>query len=494
MIIPVPFNLKQIFKMTPVKKNMSISRRKFIRNTAIAGAGFFIVPRHVLGRGFIAPSDKLNIGGIGVGGKGTSDLAEFAKSPYVNIVALCDVDDREAANSRKKFDKAPYYKDFREMLEKEKSNIDACSISTPDHTHAVATLAAMQLGKHVYTQKPLTHDIYEARILTEAAKKYKVVTQMGNQGGSGDGVRKAKEMYDAGMIGKVTEAHAWTNRPVWPQGIPTPSGKHDIPKELDWDLWLGTANPMDFNPAYLPFNWRGWWAFGTGALGDMACHVMDPIYRILPILYPDSAECSVATIWKAMWNDTQNLDACPPASIIHLNYPRTDGKGTIKVSWHDGGLLPERPEELLPEESFGNWDGGVLLVGTKGKMLMDCYGANPRLLPTKLMKEKTMPKETIKRVPEGHYLQWVNACRAGYGNAKTSSPFEYAGPFTESILMGNLAIRSWMMKNPKLKGWDDKYLGRKKLLWDAKNMKVTNFDEANQFVKREYREGWKLEL
>lgn len=494
MIIPVPFNLKQIFKMTPVKKNMSISRRKFIRNTAIAGAGFFIVPRHVLGRGFIAPSDKLNIAGIGVGGKGTSDLAEFAKSPFVNIVALCDVDDREAANSRKKFDKAPYYKDFREMLEKEKSNIDACSISTPDHTHAVATLAAMQLGKHVYTQKPLTHDIYEARILTEAAKKYKVVTQMGNQGGSGDGVRKAKEMYDAGMIGKVTEAHAWTNRPVWPQGIPTPSGKHDIPKELDWDLWLGTANPMDFNPAYLPFNWRGWWAFGTGALGDMACHVMDPIYRILPILYPDSAECSVATIWKAMWNDTQNLDACPPASIIHLNYPRTDGKGTIKVSWHDGGLLPERPEELLPEESFGNWDGGVLLVGTKGKMLMDCYGANPRLLPTKLMKEKTMPKETIKRVPEGHYLQWVNACRAGYGNAKTSSPFEYAGPFTESILMGNLAIRSWMMKNPKLKGWDDKYLGRKKLLWDAKNMKVTNFDEANQFVKREYREGWKLEL
>lgn len=494
MIIPVHFNLRQIFKMTPVKKNMSISRRKFIRNTAIAGAGFFIVPRHVLGRGFIAPSDKLNIAGIGVGGKGTSDLAEFAKSPYVNIVALCDVDDREAANSRKKFDKAPYYKDFREMLEKEKSNIDACSISTPDHTHAVATLAAMQLGKHVYTQKPLTHDIYEARILTEAAKKYKVVTQMGNQGGSGDGVRKAKEMYDAGMIGKVTEAHAWTNRPVWPQGIPTPSGKHDIPKELDWDLWLGTANPMDFNPAYLPFNWRGWWAFGTGALGDMACHVMDPIYRILPILYPDSAECSVATIWKAMWNDTQNLDACPPASIIHLNYPRTDGKGTIKVSWHDGGLLPERPEELLPEEPFGNWDGGVLLVGTKGKMLMDCYGANPRLLPTKLMKEKTMPKETIKRVPEGHYLQWVNACRAGYGNAKTSSPFEYAGPFTESILMGNLAIRSWMMKNPKLKGWDDKYLGRKKLLWDAKNMKVTNFDEANQFVKREYREGWKLEL
>ncbi|HMU47490.1 MAG TPA: Gfo/Idh/MocA family oxidoreductase [Chitinophagaceae bacterium] len=480
--------------MTPVKKNMQISRRKFVRNAAVLGGAFFIVPRHVLGKGFIAPSDKLNIAGIGAGGKGASDIAEFAKSPRVNIVALCDVDDRQAVTSRKNFPNAPYYKDFRVMLEKEGKNIDACSISTPDHTHAVATLSAMQMGKHVYTQKPLTHDIYEARILSEAAKKYKVITQMGNQGGSGDGVRKAKEIINAGMIGDVTEAQAWTNRPVWPQGIPTPTGKFDIPKELDWDLWLGTAPYIDYNPAYLPFNWRGWWAYGTGALGDMACHIMDPIYRILPILYPDSAECSVATIWKEMWNDTQNPDACPPASIIHLNYPRTDGKGNIKVSWHDGGLLPKRPEELLPEENFGNWDGGVLFIGTKGKLLLDCYGANPRLLPTKLMKEKTMPKETIKRVPEGHYIQWVNACIDGYGKGQTSSPFEYAGPFTESILMGNLAIRSWMLKNPNLKGWDDKYLGRKKLLWDAKNMKITNFDEANQFVKREYRNGWTLNL
>ena len=478
--------------MTPTKKDMSISRRRFLRNSSLIGAGFFIVPRHVLGRGFIAPSDKLNIAGIGVGGKGQGDLAEFAKSPKVNIVALCDVDDREAKKSREKFPKASYYRDFREMLEKEKNNIDACSISTPDNTHAVATLAAMQLGKHVYTQKPLTHDIYEARILAQAAKKYKVITQMGNQGGSGDGVRKAKEMYDAGMIGDVTEAHAWTNRPVWPQGISTPTGKFDIPSELSWDLWLGPAKHIEYNPAYLPFNWRGWWAFGTGALGDMACHIMDPIYRILPIDYPDSAECSVGTVWKEMWNDTQNLDACPPASIIHLNYPRKDGKGNIKVSWHDGGLLPERPDELLPGEAFGNWDGGVLFVGTKGKLLLDCYGGNPRLLPTKLMSEKTMPKESIKRVPEGHYLQWVNACIEGYGKGVTSSPFEYAGPFTESILMGNLAIRSWMIKNPKLKGWEDKYLGRKKLLWDAKNMKVTNFDEANQFVKRDYRAGWEL--
>ncbi len=468
------------------------SRRTFIRQAAVAGAGFVIVPRHVLGRGYVAPSDKLNIAGIGAGGKGESDLAEFAKSPNVNIVAMCDVDDRAAAKSRERFPKANYYKDFRKMLQAEKNNIDAVSISTPDHTHAVATMAAMAMGKHVYTQKPLTHDIYEARQLAEAARKYKVVTQMGNQGGSGDGVRKAKEMYDAGLIGEVVEAHAWTNRPVWPQGIPTPTGKHAVPKELDWDLWLGPAPYIDYNPAYVPFNWRGWWAFGTGALGDMACHIMDPIYRILPILYPDSAECSVSNVWKDMWAEGNYVDSAPPSSIIHLNYPRTDVKGKIKVSWYDGGLLPQLPEELLPGEPFGNWDGGVLLVGKKGKLLLDCYGANPRLLPTRLMKETKMPAEKIKRVPEGHYIQWVNACIAGYGKGVTSSSFEYAGPFTESILMGNLAIRSWMMLNPKRKGWEDKYVGRKKLLWDAKNMKVTNFDEANEFVKRTYREGWSL--
>jgi predicted dehydrogenase len=442
----------------------------------------------------MAPSDKLNIAGIGAGGKGESDLAEFAKSPKANIVCFADVDERQIKGSVKRFPKAKIYKDFREMLDKEKNNIDAVSVSTPDNTHAVATLAAMQLGKHVYVQKPLTHDIYEARILTEAAKKYKVVTQMGNQGGSGDGVRRTQELIMAGLIGDVHTVHCWTNRPVWPQGQASPTGKFEVPKELDWNLWIGPAKMIDFNPAYLPFNWRGWWAFGTGSLGDMACHIMDPVFRCLPIDYPTDVECSVATIWKEMWNDSQNLEACPPSSIIHLSYPRTDNKGTIKVSWYDGGLLPQRPDEILPEEAFGNWDGGVLFIGSKGKLLADCYGANPRLLPTKLMKEANLPAESVARVPEGHYVQWVNACIDGYGKGKTSSPFEFAGPFTESILIGNLALRSYLIKNPKLKGWDDKYLGRKKLLWDAKNMRITNFEDANQFVKREYREGWKLVL
>lgn len=463
-----------------------ISRRKFIAQAATASAAITILPRHVLGKGYIAPSDTLYIAGIGAGGKGTSDIAEMAKSPHVKIVALCDVDDRQAVESRKNFPNAKYYKDFRVMLDKENKGIDACTISTPDHMHGVAAMAAITRGKHVYVQKPLTHDIYEARMLTEAARKYKVVTQMGNQGGSGDDVRKAKEWYDAGLIGDVTKVICWTNRPVWPQGVPTPTGKHKIPKELDWDLWLGTAKKIDFNPAYLPFNWRGWWHFGTGALGDMACHIMDPVFRILPIDYPTEVECSTSTIWNGVFSESHNDDSCPVSSIVHFKYPGKNGKPDIELTWMDGGLLPKRPNELLPDEPMGGWDGGVIFEGTKGKMMADCYGANPRLLPTKLMKEVSFPAETLARVPEGHYVQWVNACLKGYGNAVTSSHFDYAGPFTESVLMGNLAIRSYTIR----KG--DQYPGRKKLLWDAKNMKITNFDEANQFVKREYREGWSL--
>jgi len=473
----------------------SNSRREFIKASSVAATSFFIVPRHVLGKGFIAPSDKLNIAGIGAGGKGKSDLASFAASPKVNIVALCDVDDRQAVESRAKFPKAAYYKDFREMLAKENKNIDACSISTPDNTHAVATLAAMQLGKHVYTQKPLTHDIYEARILGQAAKKYKVITQMGNQGGSGNGVRRMKEIYDSGIIGDVHKVLTWTNRPVWPQAMPTDK-TFEIPKELDYDLWLGPAKKVPYNEAYLPWNWRGWWPYGTGALGDMACHIMDPVYRILPIDYPTSVECSVAGTWTfTLRPQDDNPDWTPFSSSIHLDYPRKDGKGNIKVSWYDGGILPELPEELLPGESFGNSDGGVLFIGSKGKLMADCYGAKPRLLPLKANESLNIP-ETIARVPdENHYLQWVNACIDGYGKGVTSSPFEYAAPFTESILIGNLALRSWMLRdNPTAKRNVDKYNGRKKLYYDAPNMKITNYEPANQFVKREYREGWSLNL
>ena len=348
-----------ILKSTPPQANQS--RRNFIKNIGVAAAAFTIVPRFVLGgNGFTAPSDTLYIAGIGVGGKGTSDLTGFAANKKAKIAFLCDVDDRQVGESKKNFPDAKYYKDFRIMLEKESKNIDAVSVSTADHTHAVAAMTAMQRGKHVYVQKPLTHDIYEARMLTEAAKKYKVVTQMGNQYASADHVRTVKEWVDAGLIGDVTNVLAWTNRPVWPQGIPAPTGKHEIPKELDWDLWLGPVKEMDFNPAYLPFNWRGWWNFGTGALGDMGCHIMDAAFRILPIDYPTEVECSSTTAWEGFFKEANYSESCPASSIIHLKFPRKDGKGTIKLTWMDGGLLPERPDELLPDEVMADGGNGYI--------------------------------------------------------------------------------------------------------------------------------------
>jgi predicted dehydrogenase len=470
------------------EKVKNASRRDFLKNISMAGAGFFIVPRHVLGRGFVPPSDKLNIAGIGVGGKGQSDLAGFAVSPKANVAFLCDVDDRQATRSVQKFPQAKRYKDFREMLDKEHKDIDAVSVSTPDNTHAVAAIAAMQLGKHVYVQKPLTHDIYEARMLTEAAKRYKVVTQMGNQGSSGDGVRQMREWYNAGIIGDATALYIWTNRPVWPQGTGYPKGQEEVPRELDWNLWLGPAQMQDYHSGFVPFSWRGYWAFGTGALGDMGCHLIDPAFKTVGLGYPTEVECSQVSIYEKMWTPDYFPESCPAASSIKLRFPGKDGKPDVRMYWMDGGIRPERPDELGPDELFGDKDGGgLLIVGTKGKMMAETYGANPKLLPTSRTKEVNVPK-TLARVPEGHYVQWVNACLAGYGQKEVSSPFEYAGPLTETILMGNLALRSWNIK----KGND--FPGRKKLLWDAANMRITNFDEANQFVKREYRNGWEVKF
>jgi len=475
--------------MKPNRKNnpqndLKKSRRKFIKTSALAATAFTIVPRFVLGgKNHIAPSDTLYIAGIGVGGKGESDLTECAKSPNVKISFLCDVDDRRAAKSRLNFPDAPYYKDFRKMLDKEHKNIDAVTISTPDHTHAAAAMAAMEKGKHVYVQKPLTWSISEARTLTEAAVKYKIVTQMGNQGGSFDDVRKMKEMYDAGLIGDVTRVSAWTNRPIWPQGIPVPSELQTIPSELDWDLWLGPAPAIPYYSGYVPFGWRGWTAFGTGALGDMACHILDPAFRILPIDYPSDVECSFTGTWGKSFNEVLIPESFPSSSVMYFTFPGKNGKPDIKLSWMDGGIKPERPEELGADEPMGDWSGGIILEGTKGKMIADCYGRNPRLLPTSKM-ENLIVDQKLKRVPEGHYVQWVNACMKGYGKAELSSPFEYAGPFTESILLGVLAMKSYYLRE------NEKYPGRRKLMWDAKNMKVTNVDIANSLVKREPRSGW----
>lgn len=473
-------------KFTP--SNLQASRREFLRGATMAATGFFIVPRHVLGRGFLAPSDRLTVAAIGAGGKGHDDLKNFYGSGKVDVAYLCDVDDRQAAASIKEYPKAKYYKDFREMLDKEHKHFDAVSVSTPDNIHAVAALAAMQLNKHVYVQKPLTHDIYEARMLTEAAKRYKVVAQMGNQGSSGDGVRLMQEWYNAGLIGDATAIHVWTNRPVWPQGGPKPATKDEIPRELNWDLWQGPAQADDYHKEFLPFNWRGWWAYGTGALGDMGCHLIDPPFKTVGLGYPNAVECSVSSTYEVMWNPAYHPESCPTSSYVKMNFPGKPGKPDVALHWMDGGIRPVRPDELGADEPMGNSDGGAIITGTKGKIMCNCYGAKPTLLPTSRMSsEAGSVAQTLARVPEGHYVQWVNACIAGYGQKELSSPFEYAGPLTETILMGNLALRSYNLKDAS-----GHFPGRKKLLWDAVNMKITNFDEANQFVKREYRPGWKL--
>lgn len=470
-------------------------RRKFLKNTSIAAAGFFIVPRHVLGRGYIAPSDKLNIAGVGVGGKAEANLPLAWNNGSDNIVALCDVDDRRAAFARQKWPNAPYYHDYRDMLEKEAKNIDAVIVSTPDHMHAPVALAAMQMGKHVYVEKPLTHDIYEARILTQAAKKYKVVTQMGNQGSSGNDTRLVETWIQAGVIGNVHTVHVWTNRPVWPQGISTPTGKFDIPKEVQWDLWLGTAPMRDYNPAYLPATWRGWVDFGTGSLGDMGCHFIDVPFRALKLGYPISVETSLAQVWTGYFQQSVNPDSYPPAAKTHIQFPARGKMPPVEMIWYDGGIKPKRPAELLPDEPMGEWDGGMIFEGTKGKLMAGLFGRRPTLLPTSKMASTTLPASKFPFVEggsEGHQQQWVKACKQGYG-AYTSSSFDTAGPLTETVLMGNLAVLSYNYSEKDAKG-NNVYPGRKKLLWDGENMRITNFEPANRFVKRQYRGNYKLEL
>jgi predicted dehydrogenase len=473
--------------MEEVKKNQeAASRRSFLKTSAIAATAFMIVPRHVLGgKGFLAPSDRLIVAGIGAGGKGESDIAMFAKSGKADIGFLCDVDERRAATSRKNFPKAKFYKDWREMYDKESKNFDAVSVSTPDHNHAIITYHAMQLGKHVYVQKPLTHDIYEARLLTDAAKKYKVVTQMGNQGASNDGTRLLSEWYDADLIGDVHTVYCWTNRPVWPQGIAWPTTKAEIPKELDWNLWLGTAPQKDFVDKLVPFNWRGWWDYGTGALGDMGCHLMEAPFRVLDIRYAKDVQASVGSVYVDEFKKGVFPESCPPSSHITLTFPKTaKTKGDVTIHWMDGGIQPERPLELAADEKWGGEEGnGTLFIGTKGKMYSSTYSDGATLLPKSRTKD-AKAKQKWARVPEGsngHYKQWVEGCIAGYGKTELSSSFEIAGPLTEALLMANLAVRGYDLKG-----------GNKKLLWDNANMKVTNFDEVNQYVKRNYREGWTL--
>ena len=477
------------------------TRRQFIQAGALAATSFFIVPRHVLGGpGFIAPSDKLNIAGVGVGGKGFSDTNNAFNNGANNMVALCDVDwsNTRVKENFAKHPTAKRYKDFREMLDKEGKNIDAVTVSTADHTHAVVAMVAMQRGKHVYVQKPLTHNIYEARMLTEAARKYKVVTQMGNQGSSNPQQKQMVEWFDKGLVGNVHTVHLWTNRPVWPQGIPVPQAAADVPADLDWDVWLGPAQKVGYSPAYHPFKWRGWWNFGAGALGDIGCHIMDVPFRVLGLGYPTEVETSVGAVFLKDWTPEYIPEGCPPSSRVELKFPASaKNKQAVTMNWSDGGIRPTRPEFLPENEPMPeNGENGVFMVGEKGLIACGMYGDNPKLYTKDGQKMEGAPKPNDPSIKENnHQVYWTEACKAGFNSNEhkgLTSSFDFAGPLTESVLMGNVAIRSYMVRTAKGDGRGFNFPGRKKLMWDGKSMKITNFDDANQFVKREYREGWSL--
>lgn len=478
------------------KKN---SRRKFIKQSTLSVGGIMIVPRDILGgKGYTAANDKLNLAAVGAGGKGHSDIRDAAgynkltRGSKENVVALCDVNWNEAERSFKMFPKAAKFKDYRTMFAEMGDKIDAVTVSTPDHMHAPPAMMAMKMGKHVYVQKPLTHDVFEARMMTEAAVKYNVVSQMGNQGSSGEGIRKICEWIWSGAIGDVKEVHCWTDRPVWEQAMTRPTETMPVPDHLDWDLWLGTAPERPFHKMYQPFNWRGWWDFGTGALGDMACHIMDPAVRALKLKYPDAVQ-AIAPFKKVNWSRVDSNESPPVGSMVYYDFPAREDMPPVRLTWYDGGLQPARPMELADDEPMGNRDGGVIFVGTNGKLMCDCYGANPRLLPSKANESFEAPDQTLTRMTQdNHQRNWIAAIR---GEAEASSDFDYAGPFSEIVLMGNLAIRSLYTTEERVDRGNkyQAYTGvGKKLKWDGVNMKITNYELANQFVKRDYRGGHTL--
>jgi predicted dehydrogenase len=482
-----------------MKEKSDESRRSFIKKGAIASS-FFIVPRNVLGGlGFISPSDQLNIAAIGSGGKGRSDITNASVKGRERIVSLCDVDfSGSASQTVKQFPNAKLYADYREMFDKEK-DIDAVTISTPDHVHGPAAKFAMERGKHVYVQKPMTHNIREARMLTEMARTHKIVSQMGNQGASNPLLKTVQGWIDSGKMGKIAKVQIWTNRPVWPQGNAMPKPDEALkPKDLDWNLWLGPNEFKPYIPGMHPFGWRGWWDYGTGALGDVGCHLIDIPFRTLGLKYPTDAECSVGSLYTKRTPE-YNPEGCPASSLITLHFNATPkSQSRIEMTWMDGGIRPSHPDLIPANEDMGGTNGsnGVMIIGEKGIITTNINDSSP-MMPKLYLSDGTrevgpdLPKDIE---PEyGHQRRWVDACKAGFKSKEhleLTSSFDYAGPMTETVLMGNLAIRSYMLKRDNGKGQSE-FFARKKLLWDGENTRITNLEEANQFVGRTtYREGW----
>jgi predicted dehydrogenase len=485
-------------------------RRDFLKKSSFTAAGLSIVPNFtVSGLGHKAPSDKMNIAGVGVGGKGHPNLRGMSTE---NIIALCDVDWKYADGCFKDFPNAKRYWDWRKMFDELGKSIDGVMVATADHSHAIVAATALTLGKHVYCQKPLTHSIYESRLLTKLAAKHKVATQMGNQANSGDGVRQVCEWIWNGEIGEVKEVHAWTDRPIWPQGLQRPTNEMNTPGSLNWDLFIGPAPMRPYNEVYTPWNWRGWWDFGTGAFGDMACHVLDPVYRSLKLGYPKKVRGSSTLI---------NTESAPQAETVEFTFPAREklpkvAMPEVKVYWYDGGLLPNK-SELLPEgvNLMADGLGGCIFVGSKDTLICDCGGFKPRLVSGRVPNVKPY----LRRIPGAvgykdgpHEQDWIRACKESPGSrVEGTSNFSYSGPFNEMVLLGVLAIR--------LQGLN------KSLKWDAEKMQITNIsptdelkivttnnfkvveghphfktqyekfnalERANEYIRHTYRDGWNL--
>lgn len=452
------------------QKSNGLSRRDFVTKSAVAAFGFTILPSGIISaKGRKAPSDKLNIVGIGVGGMGFGNLKNLSSE---NIIGLADVDWKYAQRAFEYFPKAKAYKDYRIMYEELGKSIDAVVVATPDHTHAIVAAEAITRGWHTYVQKPLTHSVYESRLLTKLAEKYKVATSMGNQGSSGEGVNLVAEWLANGEIGEVSHVDAFTDRPIWPQGLNRPSEIMDVPSTLDWDLFIGTAPERPYNEIYTPWNWRGWWDFGTGALGDMACHILHPVFVGLDLSYPTSAQASSTLLLT---------DCAPNAQMANIVFPaRKPKKGMkiklpeVKVTWYDGGLQPEKPEGWPAGRSMNDAGGGVIFHGTKDKLLCGCYGKDPWLLSGNT---PNAPKFR-RRVELSHEMDWVRACKESPENrVKTASDFSEAGPFNEMVVMGVMAVRLQALN--------------KELEWDGQKMEFTNIGDTEEF-KVVVEDGFKI--
>jgi len=440
-----------------------VSRRYFFFGALLAGtvpAGGFSSVASLRRLGYKTPNEKLNLAAIGAGGRGYDDITACLTE---NIVALVDPDEKRAELMFKRFPKVPKYKDFRRMFDTEGRNIDAVTVSTPDHMHGMASMWAMERGKHVYCQKPLTRTIWEARQLTKAARKYKVATQMGNHGYSNEGTRECCEIVWSGDIGNVREVHAWTGRPIWPQGLEAPPKAGVVPPTLDWDVWLGISRERPYSPAYLPSLWRGFWDFGCGALGDMACHILGAPNMALLLDAPTSVEC--------IRQEGRSQYMFPKKSVIRFDFPARGSMPPVKVFWYDGGLKPPRPEGVPAEEELGDGANGSLFIGDKGILTAGEYGERPHLLPAVRMKDYKLPRKALTRSP-GHFRNWLRACKGG---EPACSNFDVAGPFTEWVLLGVVALR---------------FEGR--LEWDARKLKFTNNPEANNYIRPRIRKGWKF--